>query len=270
MFDFLNAAVLVNLICLAMMAFVVLVIFFTSEDISRIGALLLGVGLIAQAGWTAYEIQTHWLALAETMAAPKVAAKYRISSDQLQTFSNLVSFSLWIIPFVTASWGTNIISDAAARNFTYREKWMLPSYLARGAIWFLGALWSLLTLPARLCDHSSSREADVGENIHPRAHWRRSSRALINLLADLPQFNRDEGNDTLVNMLDGSIIDSVSLQDDEFGCYLSVKWSSNSNAVRVDGARYVRLQIRAAEMLGHDTTRMRHKAERSIEDILGN
>lgn len=269
MFDFLNTAVLVNLICLAMMAFVVLVIFFTNEDISRIGALLLGVGLIAQAGWTAYEIQTHWLALAEAMAAPKVVAKYRISSDQLQAFSNLVSFSLWVIPFVTASWGTNIISDSAARNFTYREKWTLPGYLSCGAIWILGALWSLLTLPARLCDHSRSGETDVGENIRPRAQWRRSSRALINLLADLPQFNRDEGDDCLVNMLDGSTINSVRLQDDEFGCYLSVKWSSNSNAVRVDGARYVRLQIRAAEMLGHDTTKMRHKAERSIEDILG-
>jgi hypothetical protein len=36
MFDFLNAAVLVNLICLAMMAFVVLVIFFTSDDRLRV------------------------------------------------------------------------------------------------------------------------------------------------------------------------------------------------------------------------------------------
>ncbi|WP_146128451.1 hypothetical protein [Burkholderia gladioli] len=268
MFEALNAIVRMNLLCLGTSVILVLIVFITSEDVSRPGAILLGALLIAQAGWTAYQIQIHWLSMAESLADPKVAAKYRLTSAQLQAFESSVSFFLWVIPFATASWGTNIISDAVARNFTYRQKWTVPGFLGRAILGLVAALWSLLTLPGRLW--RNPRPDDVESVSLPRQSTalRRSSHMLLTVLADMPQFNRGDRNDRLVNMLDGSIVQSVRLDEDEFGCFLSVKWPNGESAMRVDGARYVRLQIRTAESLGHNTAGLRSKAEAIIEDIL--
>lgn len=267
MFEFLNAIVRMNLLVLGMSVVVVLVIFMTSEDISRAGAILLGAWLIAQAGWTAYQIQIHWLSLAESLTDPAVAAKYRLTSPQLQAFENSVGFFLWLIPFVTASWGTNIVSDAVARNFTYRQKWTLPGFIGRAILGLVAALWSLLALLDRLCRKPRSDDVEGIDVPRRSAAWRRSSHMLLTVLADMPQFNRGDLNDGLVNMLDGSIVQPVCHDEDEFGCFLSVKWPNGGAALRVDGARYVRLQIRTAEGLGHNTTGLRSKAEAIIEDL---
>ncbi|VWC34088.1 hypothetical protein [Burkholderia metallica] len=269
MLNFLNAAVSTNLIALAMAAFIVLMLFLTTDDISKTGAILCGSFLIAEAGVTAYQIQVHWLPIAEATTASNIAARYRMSPEQVKAFTSSANFFLWIIPFVTASWGTNIISDAIGRNFTYREKWSVPRNLWKIITLILGALLWLLLLPTRLVRRSGAAEIEAEHNATRYTPLRRSSRILIPLLAELPQFHREGFDDELVNLLDGSIVRFVRPEDDEFGCYLSVKWPNQPKETRVDGDRYVQLQIRTASILGHDTTGLRQKAQQSIDEILG-
>ncbi|WP_143028364.1 MULTISPECIES: hypothetical protein [Burkholderia cepacia complex] len=268
MLAFLNAVMSANLLTLSMTVFVVLTIFLTSEDISKTGAILLGSVLIAQAGWTAYQIQVRWLPIAEAMTAAKVATNFRMSPEQVKTFTSSANFLLWIIPFATASWGTNIISDAISRNFTYREKWSAPHLAWKVVVFIVSVPIGLISLILSFRRDETS-ETDTRLDESPRGSLRRSSRALIRLLANLPQFHKDESNDDLVNLLDGSVVRAVRLDDNEFGCYLSVKWPNQATAIRVDGDRYVQLQIKTADTLGHDTTGLRHKAKRYVDEVLG-
>jgi len=268
MLAFLNAVMSANLMALSLVVFVVLVVFLTNEDISKIGAILLGLVLIAQAGWTAYQIQVRWLPIAEAMATAKVATNFRMSPEQVKTFTSSANFFLWIIPFATASWGTNIISDAIGRNFTYREKWSAPHLLWTALVWIISAPIGLISLVRSVC-RTETPQTDARLERSARVSLHRSSRGLIRLLACLPQFHQDGLNDELVNLLDGSIIRAVRLDDDDLGCYLSVQWPNQSSAIRVDGDQYVQLQIKTAETLGHDTTGLRHKVKRYVDEALG-
>lgn len=254
---------------------VALIFLWPSKDISRVGAALIGLMLIGAAAWSVYTLQMKWLPFAEAMTDPRVAESYRLSPEQFKVFSGSVSFLLWFLPFVTASWGTNLLSDAIARNYSYRAKWELPGMLFAMCVWLVRVTLAILRLLALPLIWGARRvgllKAKVPEESTalgaPRRRYR-SSRDLLVVLEKLPQFHRDLGSVTLTNMTDGSNVTVLSNGDDVLGIYLKVSWPHNASPVQVDAATYTRLQIRCAALLGYDVTVARRKAEAIIDEML--
>ncbi|CAD6562656.1 hypothetical protein ACFQ3P_38580 [Paraburkholderia sabiae] len=262
MFDAINAMMTLSLLNLLMVAVAVSTILLTSKDISKVGAILLGMVLILAAGWAAFQIQMRWIPFAQSLINSKGA--HGLSTVQATAISNAGTFFMWIIPFVTASWGTNIISDSVARNFSYSAKWSVPKHFGHVLLWVLRMIWATLSwIWGRFSDSSIEQRSER------RTSMPRSSRRLLSLLAELPHFDASAEDERLVNMLDGSVINFVRVDEENFGRYLMITWPGAAGPVRVEGSRYLQMQIKTAERFGHDITGVHGRINKEVRDIRG-
>lgn len=113
--------VIVVSIFIAILAFASVFTAYSGPSISRRqafmqGMILITASCIAVAGLT-------WVAqpFAEFLTRPEIREGVRLSSRDTAYFSRVIQLILWVLPFVTASLGTNLISDALTRNVKYEE-----------------------------------------------------------------------------------------------------------------------------------------------------
>jgi hypothetical protein len=250
----LDAILNANKIYAATTFWLAITIFFQSKDLSRIGAILLGISLIGAAACSTYQLQIQWLPIAEAMATDKVGTKHLLTHDELQVFESRVNFFIWILPFATASWGTNILSDALLRNYTYKDEWIV----ARIVRDFLSGEDIFESRKTTRPSFESRR--DISEM---------ARHDLQCLLAKLPQFTTVDQPQRLINMTDGSTVTRYFPRDikDAFACKLTVSWNSEAARVEVDAERYLAVQFQLAETLGCNTIRLRREARTLFREI---
>jgi hypothetical protein len=226
------------------------------KNLSKWGAVLIGLSLIGIAAWFAYHMQLQWLPFAEAMADGSVEMPHRLRPDQLKEFESHVNFFLWLLPFVTASLGTNILSDALLRGFTYQDQWIPRRVVCNifSGKGFLGSR-SYKRIPLAI-----RRDISVS-----------ARRDLQKLLADLPQFSAIGEMGRLINMTNGSIVMPYSPRADAdvFSCKLTISWTKEATPVDVDAKQYLEVQFHLANSLGFNPSRSRRKADELLEEISG-
>ncbi|WP_152611732.1 hypothetical protein [Burkholderia sp. ABCPW 111] len=190
------------------------------------------------------------------MAAGKVTVEHPLTPDELKGFESRVNFFLWLLPFVTASLGTNILSDALLRDFTYRDQWILKRFfgsLLSGERVFGSGKVTQLSLESRRTISEMARHD------------------LQSLLAELPQFAGVGKMGRLINMMDGSTVAPYLPRgsEDVFTCKLTVLWNAGTTPVDVDAERYMEVQFQLAATLGSNTASLRRKASELYEEIRG-
>ena len=90
------------------------------SDMSKLGAVLWGMILIGFAAWVTYKLQFFWLREAEKMTHSTTPSQRPVNPDDVALFESRLNFLIWLLPFVTASLGTNVLSDALLRGYTYQ------------------------------------------------------------------------------------------------------------------------------------------------------
>jgi hypothetical protein len=256
MSGFLGAILNANEIFAVSAVWFVIVGLFQCKDLSKTGAILLGLSLIGVAAWTTYQLQLQWLPIAEAMASKKVATNHSLTVDELKGFESHVNFFLWLLPFVTASWGTNILSDALFRDFTYKDRWIVRRLITDG---FSGK--SIF-----------GSHGDVRMSLESRRDISEMARHdLQELIAELPQFVKVGKLGRLINMTDGSLVATYTPKGDRdmFACKLKVSWNGHSSPLDVDAARYLAVQFRCAASLGFNPASSRRKAAELFREIRG-
>jgi len=123
----------------------IMITIIIDRDITRAGVFFAGFVLIGVAGYVAYYLMI-WEPIAEKLVENKESSK-AISKKSFEEFKRTAAFVLWIIPFVTGSLGTNLISDALTKPLEYKNpstSWLPLQFLkclASKAFWL--TLWSL-------------------------------------------------------------------------------------------------------------------------------
>lgn len=109
--------VILGLIC----SFIVLAAMMFSADrtITRLGMMICGFALICVAGFFASEVLA-WQGIGESLIGHK-KKELAISKKAFAEFQRKATFVLWIIPFITGSLGTNMISDALMNHERYKN-----------------------------------------------------------------------------------------------------------------------------------------------------
>ncbi|MFM0191367.1 hypothetical protein PQR25_36780 [Paraburkholderia nemoris] len=217
---------------------------------------MLGLGLIGVAGFTAYQLQLQWLPIAEAMTTSKLPVKHPLTSEEFKEFESHVNFFLWLLPFVTGSWGTNILSDALLRDFRYEEQWIVKGVVRRilfGEPVFGSRKYIRLSLESRR-DISAMARLDLHA-----------------LLARLPQFASVGNMGCLINMIDGSTVMPYKPRDDQdtFACKLTVSWKSSTTPLDFEAEQYMKVQFHVASTLGCNTASFRRQAEELYSEIRG-
>lgn len=220
-----------------------------TKDLSKAGAILCGTGMILLAGLFAYRIQFDILA-----PLAQFAARLSLSADEQQRTKDVATLGLWIVPFFTGAWGTNLISDAISKNFTYRSPWRPFSIFSV----FLTKRRKRVSLDGL----SPMDQRIVIQSIHTQ---------LFSILAALPQFCQRPPKEQLLNMKDGSIVKRVPLLPNQhlFDDFLHVMYPGNLDFLKVDTRRYVELQFLTAVSYGADIDSLRREVEDIYEELYG-
>lgn len=118
-------------IFISILAFASVFTVYAGPSISRRQAYTQGMVLIAASCITVAGLT--WVAqpFAEFLARAEIREGVRLSSRDTAYFSRVIQLILWVLPFVTASLGTNLISDALTRHLKY-EKGDVEKDLLRG------------------------------------------------------------------------------------------------------------------------------------------
>jgi hypothetical protein len=249
---FLNAVFDSDVLFAVTISFMALIYLAQRRDFSRLGAVLFGLSLIGAAAWFTFHMQVEWFPIAEGMTIGK---QPRLTSDQLKQFEAHVNFFQWLFPFVSASLGTNILSDALSTNFTYRDDWFVTrivSDILSGDGDWMPKKYGKVSLETRRGISSDAR------------------RDLQRLLAGLPQFAAVGQTRAVLNMTDGSVVDQYAPRDDNdfFDCKLTIIWQQGRAPVDVDARQYLEVQLQAASTLGCNTAKIRRKADRLFRLIM--
>jgi hypothetical protein len=116
---------------------------FWGEQVTRVTVFFWGILLIALAGLIAYQL-LEWQALGKLLVST-TNSKYRLTPETLAEFERKLVFALWLIPFVTGSLGTNLISDALTNPTKYKKPFSLRPTLAV-LLWVLRAVASVIAV----------------------------------------------------------------------------------------------------------------------------
>ncbi|MDR6395902.1 hypothetical protein [Herbaspirillum seropedicae] len=221
----------------------------SANDLSKTGAILCGVAMILFAGLVAYRIQFGLLT-----PLTQLAERLSLNASEQQTFKDAATLALWIVPFFTGAWGTNLISDAISRNFTYRSPWRPFSVF--------GIFRSSRRRRVKLAGLSSLDQRIVVQTIHSH---------LFLILETLPQFCKHARKEQLLNMKDGSLVKRVPLLPDQhlFDDFLHVMYPGNLDFQKVETRRYVELQLLTAASYGTDLNSLRCEVEGIYQELYG-
>ncbi|UWE15666.1 hypothetical protein [Herbaspirillum huttiense] len=217
-----------------------------TKDLSKTGAILFGAAMILFAGLVAYRIQFGLLT-----PLTQLATWLPLSADEQQTFKDAATLALWIVPFFTGAWGTNLISDAISRNFTYRSPWrpfsVFPPNRRRRV---------------KLAGLSQLDQRIIIQSIHSH---------LFSILEKLPHFGKHTRKEQLLNMKDGSVVKRVPLLPDQhlFDDFLYVMFPGNLDFQKVETHRYVELQLLTAASYGADLDSLRCEVEGIYQELYG-
>jgi hypothetical protein len=168
--------------------FVLLGIWVVSDkSVTRIGVFFWGVALIAIAGLIAWQLIT-WRPIA-ALLVDNMTTDRAISKASFDEFDRTSTLLLWLIPFVTGSLGTNLISDALTKPLQYHRPstkaypvqaawWLLKKLLWCIVLTFAGiliAVWFLLTFytwPTKLRARAKvSRAAYLEKHAEAKQPW---------------------------------------------------------------------------------------------------
>lgn len=232
-----------------------IVILMILRDLSKLGAVLTSLSLIGLAAWITYHMQA-WLPIAEGMVGKMVRKQLQLTPDQVKEFEYHVNFFLWLLPFVTAAFGTNMLSDALLKKFTYQDHWFVWHAilnLRSGKSIFGSRKYFRLPLDERLCISRSAR------------------RDLQRFIAKLPQFVRVGETDRIINLTDGSVVMPYvpSTNSEVFECKLTVAWQKERAPIDVDARQYLEVQLQFATTMGSNAARLRREADDIFERIVG-
>ena len=229
--------------------FVLIAYLSVAKDLSKTGATLCGAGMIFLAGLFAYRIQFDILT-----PLAQFAAHLSLSTEEQQSIKDAATLALWIVPFFTGAWGTNLISDAISKNFTYRSPWR--------PFGVFDVFRSKRRKRLSLAGLSARDQRIVIQSIHSR---------LFSVLETLPQFCKQTRKEQLLNMKDGSIVKRVQLLPDQhlFDDFLHVMYPGNLDFQKVDTRRYVELQLLTAAPYGVDLDSLRREVEGIYEELYG-
>jgi hypothetical protein len=226
------------------------------RDLSTIGAVSTGLSLIGLAAWITYHMQIQWFPFAEGLVGSAAPKKLQLKLDQVKEFESHVNFFLWLLPFVTASFGTNILSDALLRGFTYQDDWIVKRIV---------------------CDVLSG-ERILGSRKHVRISFevrkdisQNARRDLQRLLAELPQFATVGAMGHVISMVDGSVVMPYLPRSDGdiFDCKLMVSWQKEQAPVEIDAQKYLALQLQVASTWGCNAAQYRRRADEIFREIMG-
>jgi hypothetical protein len=253
---FLNAVFNNDVIFAFMLSFMAIFSLTRCPDLSKLGAVLTGLSLIGLAAWITYHMQIEWFPVAEGMAEKAVRKQLQLTPDQVKEFESHVNFFLWLLPFVTASFGTNILSDALLRNFTYQDDWIVKrivrDILSGKNIW------------------GSRKYVRAPLEIRRNNSWA-ARRDLQRLLADLPQFTTVGTMGRVINMTDGSVVMPYrpNKDSDVFDCKLTISWQKERVPVDVDARQYLEVQLQFSSTLGCNAAKFRREADEIFDEITG-
>jgi len=153
------------------------------RDISRAGVMFWGVALIALAGYIASQL-IAWQPIGEFLIENKESGR-AISRKAFEDFQRKSTFMLWVIPFVTGSLGTNLISDALMNHGRYQRR-SRDSIVAKIIVWVVKKIsWSTLLFLAASIDYILSflsisrrkRKWRVKARLYRRRHLRKYSKS---------------------------------------------------------------------------------------------
>ncbi|WP_175137561.1 hypothetical protein [Achromobacter animicus] len=98
---------------------------YAKQTISRRYAVVLGLVMIASSVLALVGLTVVAQPFAEFLARPEASDGVRLLPSELKKMSSAIQVALWVLPFVSASIGTNLISDALTRGVQYgrRRTW---------------------------------------------------------------------------------------------------------------------------------------------------
>lgn len=107
---------------------------YSGPRISKQHAIVIGLGLVASSCIAFFGLTGIVQPFAEFLARPEAPDGARLSVKDVSQISSFIQLMLWMLPFVSASLGTNLISDALTRGVRYGKRRKAKDRLQR---WFL-------------------------------------------------------------------------------------------------------------------------------------
>lgn len=153
----------------AVAAFIAVLGSYSYGRISKRGAILAGMSLIAGSIISLFGLASVTQPFAEFLARPEMESTTRLSQDQLKHATTAINIALWILPFISASLGTNLISDALTGSVRYTKR---SKPRDRSLYWHARAI-----IEAQKREKAAGQRAHLRDRFSPRERLDPAARA---------------------------------------------------------------------------------------------